>query len=208
MGFVVRAALGGDDQAQQETGRQHVDAEDQQQQRARPSARIHEVAAPVGEIGAPVGEGRGKKVLLAGRLGSFGAHEHGALLREGLVDEVLLYLAPSLLGDRARGMFDLPELNSLAERQALDLRDVRRIGSCALDLCMVAAGRVDAHYEHGLNPWDWAAGALVAAEAGATVRVPEGFGDAGEITVAAAPGIAVAFNELLAELGANDAAPN
>ena len=64
------------------------------------------------------------------------------------------------------------------------------------------------HYEHGLNPWDWAAGALVAAEAGATVRVPEGFGDAGEITVAAAPGIAVAFNELLAELGANDAAPN
>ncbi|MBF0663281.1 inositol monophosphatase family protein [Rhodococcus sp. (in: high G+C Gram-positive bacteria)] len=88
------------------------------------------------------------------------------------------------------------------------VRDIRRIGAAALDLCMVAAGRVDAHYEHGLNPWDWAAGALVAAEAGATVRVPGGFGDAGEITVAAAPGIAVAFNELLAELGANDAAPN
>ncbi len=54
---------------------------------------------------------------------------NGALLREGLVDEVLLYLAPCLLGDRARGMFDLPELNSLADRQALDLRDVRRIGA-------------------------------------------------------------------------------
>jgi diaminohydroxyphosphoribosylaminopyrimidine deaminase/5-amino-6-(5-phosphoribosylamino)uracil reductase len=54
---------------------------------------------------------------------------NGALLREGLVDEVLLYLAPSLLGDRARGMFDLPELHSLAERQTLDLRDVRRIGA-------------------------------------------------------------------------------
>jgi diaminohydroxyphosphoribosylaminopyrimidine deaminase/5-amino-6-(5-phosphoribosylamino)uracil reductase len=54
---------------------------------------------------------------------------NGALLREGLVDEVLLYLAPCLLGDRARGMFDLPELNSLADRQAMDLRDVRRIGA-------------------------------------------------------------------------------
>jgi diaminohydroxyphosphoribosylaminopyrimidine deaminase/5-amino-6-(5-phosphoribosylamino)uracil reductase len=54
---------------------------------------------------------------------------NGALLREGLVDEVLLYVAPSLLGDRARGMFDLPELRSLSQRHALDLRDVRRIGA-------------------------------------------------------------------------------
>ena len=52
------------------------------------------------------------------------------------------------------------------------VRDIRRIGSAALDLCMVAAGRVDAHFEHGLNPWDWAAGALIAAEAGAVVRFP------------------------------------
>ena len=51
------------------------------------------------------------------------------------------------------------------------VRDVRRIGSAALDLCMVAAGRLDAHYEHGLNVWDWAAGALIAAEAGARVHV-------------------------------------
>lgn len=88
------------------------------------------------------------------------------------------------------------------------VRDIRRIGAAALDLCMVAAGRVDAHYEHGLNPWDWAAGALVATEAGAVVRLPEGFGDVGEITVAAAPGIAVAFDDLLSELGANHNAPN
>ena len=47
------------------------------------------------------------------------------------------------------------------------VRDVRRIGSCALDLCMVAAGRLDAYYEDGVHVWDWAAGALVAAEAGA-----------------------------------------
>lgn len=49
-------------------------------------------------------------------------------------------------------------------------RDVRRAGAAALDLCMVACGRVDGYYERGLNPWDWAAGALIAAEAGAIVR--------------------------------------
>ncbi|GAB4584952.1 inositol monophosphatase family protein [Nocardia sp. IFM 10818] len=72
------------------------------------------------------------------------------------------------------------------------VRDIRRIGSAALDLCMVAEGRVDAHYEHGLNLWDWAAGALIAAEAGAHVRVPapDSPGAAGELVVAAAPGIA------------------
>ena len=52
------------------------------------------------------------------------------------------------------------------------MRDVRRIGSCALDLCMVAAGQLDAYYEDGVHVWDWAAGALIAAEAGATLRLP------------------------------------
>lgn len=52
-------------------------------------------------------------------------------------------------------------------------RDIRRMGSAALDLCMVASGRVDAYYEHGIKVWDYAAGALIAAEAGARVRVPE-----------------------------------
>jgi myo-inositol-1(or 4)-monophosphatase len=52
------------------------------------------------------------------------------------------------------------------------VRDVRRAGSAALDLCAVAAGWVDAYLEHGTNWWDWAAGGLIAAEAGAVVRVP------------------------------------
>ena len=52
------------------------------------------------------------------------------------------------------------------------VRDVRRIGSAALDLCMVAAGQLDAYYEHGLQVWDCAAGALIAAEAGARVVLP------------------------------------
>ncbi|MFZ4893827.1 inositol monophosphatase family protein [Plantibacter sp. Mn2098] len=48
-------------------------------------------------------------------------------------------------------------------------RDVRRAGSAALDLCNVASGRLDAYFESGLHPWDQAAGALIAAEAGAKV---------------------------------------
>ena len=85
------------------------------------------------------------------------------------------------------------------------VRDVRRIGSAALDLCMVAAGRLDAYYEHGLQEWDCAAGALIAAEAGARVLLVAQNGpvDAAEgaeyagLVVAAAPGIA---DELLAAL--------
>lgn len=88
------------------------------------------------------------------------------------------------------------------------VRDIRRVGAAALDLCMVASGRVDAHYEHGLNPWDWAAGALIAAEAGAVVRVPGGFADEGEATVAVAPGVARDFELLLREIGALDPIPN
>jgi myo-inositol-1(or 4)-monophosphatase len=79
------------------------------------------------------------------------------------------------------------------------VRDVRRIGSAALDLCMVAAGRLDAYYEHGLQVWDCAAGALIAAEAGACVLMPMPGGPAGgaDVVVAAAPGIA---DELFAAL--------
>lgn len=79
------------------------------------------------------------------------------------------------------------------------VRDVRRAGAAALDLCMVACGRLDGYYERGLNAWDWSAGSLIAAEAGASVvplpDVPdEPFG-----LLAASPAIA---NELLALVAA------
>ncbi|MGB9251979.1 MAG: inositol monophosphatase family protein [Mycobacterium sp.] len=83
------------------------------------------------------------------------------------------------------------------------VRDVRRIGSAALDLCMVAAGRLDAYYEHGLRVWDSAAGALIAAEAGARVVLPEP-GDPernAALVVAVAPGIS---DQLLAALAQFD----
>jgi myo-inositol-1(or 4)-monophosphatase len=49
------------------------------------------------------------------------------------------------------------------------VRDIRRVGAASLDLCWVACGRVDAYFERGLNLWDYAAGALIATEAGAAV---------------------------------------
>ena len=65
------------------------------------------------------------------------------------------------------------------------VRDVRRAGAASLDLCALAAGRLDGLYEQGLKPWDLAAGGLVAAEAGAVVTGLHGR-EAGEALVVAA----------------------
>ncbi|MBI4195669.1 MAG: bifunctional diaminohydroxyphosphoribosylaminopyrimidine deaminase/5-amino-6-(5-phosphoribosylamino)uracil reductase RibD [Betaproteobacteria bacterium] len=54
---------------------------------------------------------------------------NGSLLREGLVDELVVYLAPHLIGDAARGMFDLPELTELSARRELRIRDLRMVGA-------------------------------------------------------------------------------
>jgi myo-inositol-1(or 4)-monophosphatase len=90
------------------------------------------------------------------------------------------------------------------------IRDIRRLGAAALDLCLVASGRIDAYYEHGLNTWDWAAGALIATEAGARVRLPSSTspGSVGELVLAAAPGIADELAELLDRVGATDPIPD
>jgi myo-inositol-1(or 4)-monophosphatase len=75
--------------------------------------------------------------------------------------------------------------------------DIRRCGSAALDLAAVASGRIDAFYEDDLSPWDWAAGALLASEAGAVVRELPGAGTNSGV-LAAAPGIAGVLAEILA----------
>jgi diaminohydroxyphosphoribosylaminopyrimidine deaminase/5-amino-6-(5-phosphoribosylamino)uracil reductase len=54
---------------------------------------------------------------------------NGSLLREGLVDELLLYLAPCLIGDDASGLFNLPALTRLDGRRQLQIRDLRRVGA-------------------------------------------------------------------------------
>lgn len=82
------------------------------------------------------------------------------------------------------------------------VRDMRRAGAASLDLCYVAAGWLDAYAEHGLGRWDWAAGALLAREAGAVVHLPGEAPELGEdATFAAAPGIADALRGVLVEHG-------
>lgn len=83
------------------------------------------------------------------------------------------------------------------------VRDIRRVGAAALDLCWVAAGRLDAYYERGLQPWDLAAGALVAAEAGAVVGDLGGGTPSGEFTLATAPALFGPLCDVLTDLGAD-----
>lgn len=92
------------------------------------------------------------------------------------------------------------EQSALLARLLPQVRDVRRIGSAALDLCLVAAGRLDAYYEHGLHVWDWAAGALIATEAGARVVLPP-VDEEGGLVAAAGPGIAGALIDALDRAG-------
>ena len=83
------------------------------------------------------------------------------------------------------------------------VRDIRRLGSAALDLCLVAGGHLDVYFEDNLNVWDWAAGALIAAEAGARLRLPPPSGSVGGagMVVAAAPGVDKAFAAALSRAG-------
>jgi myo-inositol-1(or 4)-monophosphatase len=133
------------------------------------------------------------------------ARDHGAHVRRGSTTSPLRCsqvedLSMSLVGT---GFGYDPELR---RRQAAVLatllpqvRDIRRFGSAALDLCLVAAGQLDAYYEEDLKVWDWAAGALIAAEAGARVRVPPVGGSATGrgLVVAAGPGVDQAFTDAL-----------
>ncbi|MGE0877652.1 MAG: inositol monophosphatase family protein [Acidimicrobiia bacterium] len=85
------------------------------------------------------------------------------------------------------------------------IRDIRRIGAASTDLCAVACGRLDAYYEKGLAPWDYAAGALIAREAGAVVGNLDGGPCGPDFTLAAAPGVFGPLRDLLHASGAANA---
>ncbi|MFI6759640.1 inositol monophosphatase family protein [Micromonospora sp. NPDC050417] len=82
------------------------------------------------------------------------------------------------------------------------VRDIRRFGAAALDLCMAAEGRVDAYYEKGLNAWDHAAGGLVATEAGLLVGGLDGAPPGLDLVIAAPPALFGPLHERLAKLDA------
>jgi myo-inositol-1(or 4)-monophosphatase len=80
------------------------------------------------------------------------------------------------------------------------IRDIRRLGSCALDLCHVAEGTLDGYLEEGPNLWDHAAGGLIAEGAGAVVEVTTGAGGGRLVLCAPAEGFAE-LRMLVAEAG-------
>jgi myo-inositol-1(or 4)-monophosphatase len=77
--------------------------------------------------------------------------------------------------------------------------DIRRVGSAAISLCWVACGRLDAFYETGLEPWDFAAGSLIALEAGADVQGAECDLADGHLIIASAPTVTAGLRQLLRE---------
>jgi myo-inositol-1(or 4)-monophosphatase len=82
------------------------------------------------------------------------------------------------------------------------VRDIRRLGAAALDLCLAAEGAVDVYFEKGLNLWDHAAGGLVAAEAGLTVAGLAGSAPGAEMLLAAPPALFGPLHDRLVELDA------
>jgi myo-inositol-1(or 4)-monophosphatase len=145
------------------------------------------VAAVV--VNAPLGE------TFTATLGG-GAFLNGAPIAvSGCTD-----LSKALVGtgfgyDPARRLVQAEVLQRIIGR----VRDVRRIGVGAVDLCYVACGRLDASYERGLNPWDYGAGALIATEAGARTGGLHGAPVSPEMTIAATPAIFDALHDALAE---------
>ena len=77
--------------------------------------------------------------------------------------------------------------------------DLRRVGSAAISLCWVGCGRLDAFYETGLEPWDFAAGSLIALEAGADVQGAECDLADGHLIIASAPTVTAGLRQLLRE---------
>lgn len=103
------------------------------------------------------------------------------------------------------------ELRSVQARSMVRVlpavRDIRRHGSAALDLCAVASGQVDAFFESGMHKWDWAAGALIAREAGARVDGLEGRPPGRHTTLAANPVLFDRLHDLLVVSKADGPSP-
>jgi myo-inositol-1(or 4)-monophosphatase len=101
-----------------------------------------------------------------------GAYLNGRRLKvstaDQLVDSLLLTGFPYAVEEKA------DEIVGLFGAFVKQARAVRRLGSAALDLCYVAAGRVEGFWEQGLKPWDIAAGSLMVEEAGGTVQGCDG----------------------------------
>ncbi len=156
----------------------------------------------VGEVGVVVAPDLGESYI--------GIRGHGSWLVDGarvtrLRCSTVTELPVSLV---VTGYNYDPQLRRRQAAVAADLiagiRDLRRLGAACVDLCWTARGRVDAFYERNLNPWDIAAGLVIAAEAGVVVDgLRPGRPPGSEFMLAVAPGIADALRDRLTALDAD-----
>ena len=121
-------------------------------------------------------------------------------LRVSTCESLALALISTGFGYSAKRRAEQAEdLRHLAPR----VRDIRRMGSAALDLAWVGAGYVDGYFETGLHPWDVAAGSLIVEEAGGRFYAVPGSPEAGDLTIAVSPGIAEELVTALTASGLN-----
>jgi myo-inositol-1(or 4)-monophosphatase len=178
---------------------------------------LHDWAVSIAaEVGRVAGGEVGRKVIVAGavfvplRGEMFSASSRGgAWLESGGTQRVRLHCRPGVPLDRAlvgTGFGYLAARRQVQGEVVAALlprvRDIRRNGVASVDLCAVAAGRLDGYYERGLNYWDYAAGALIATEAGAVVGGLNGAPISGSMAVAAGPGLFGPLTDALAGLDA------
>jgi myo-inositol-1(or 4)-monophosphatase len=126
----------------------------------------------------------------------FSAHLGGGARRDGAPIEVsaCTSLPDALVATGFSYQAELRDLQGeVAHRVVARARDLRCFGSAALELCWVACARIDAYFQRGTEIWDRAAGALIAAEAGACTELPCPEND--DLVIAAAPGV---FDDLWA----------
>jgi myo-inositol-1(or 4)-monophosphatase len=152
--------------------------------------------------GAVVAPGLRQEYVAAAGQGAWAIH--GAR-RERLRVRQPVALADALV---ATGFGYRPQRRACQGRLAAELlprvRDIRRVGAAAVDLCWLAHGRFDGYYEQGLHYWDWAAGGLVAAEAGAVVADAVGGPASPRLTVAAPRPLYEELAAVLRALGAGE----
>ncbi|HEX5190544.1 MAG TPA: inositol monophosphatase family protein [Streptosporangiaceae bacterium] len=135
--------------------------------------------------------------------GAWRAALTGSVGREALACTVGVPLSRALVAtgfgyERGRRVVQGQVLSAVLPR----VRDIRRNGACAVDLCSLAAGHVDGYYERGVQYWDIAAGTLIAHEAGAVVGGLAGKPAGPSMTIGASPALFTELHDLLLGLDA------
>ena len=163
-----------------------------------PHYAVSIAASVAGEVVAGVVVDVERRRVFSATLGG-GAHLDGEAIRCRMQPD----LSQALVGTGFGYAVDTRKRQGeVVSRLLPRVRDVRRLGAAALDLCAIAAGEIDGYYEAGMHQWDWAAGTLIAREAGARVEGMHGGPPARQMVIAANPALFPLLHALLVEIGA------